>query len=361
MSHKFVLVASLLLLFSFMILTKSDNMAYAQADHNRYQETANRIRANYDSNFMMLTDKAQNHYATRMYRFTGEYYYAQQVVDEVLQISARLNTYAVNIQSKSWRLIKAQEMIDELPLTRRGTLRKKALKNTADKRFAMHLIYQMAKLDEYGLQHPSHDLFVAYLKQAELYELMMSSDFIKAYAAQAANYVYWLKQLDIFDWRESFHSAFQFTYPDKRDDKLDRHEFNNKLYGLTHIILADSHYYQRPVSAGKHRWILKYFQQQQQRILAYAKEDILAEIGLCYLLAGLNNHPTLTAVKKHINGAVDNNKNMILSLSGSDNLSHGEHRNVLAYAVLNWPSVIYPGPKLLDYEDLRNQLPLMYR
>lgn len=328
---------------------------------NKYLATANRIRNNYDSNYVKLSGSAQNHYAVRMYRLTGETYYAQQSGSEVYQITDRLNFYLKNIDSEEWRDGQAQSMINALPNTRRGKLRQKALMGTQDKRFALYLVYQMAKLNEYGIKHPGHENFVAYLKQADLQDLLMSADFIHAYAAQVANYVYWLKYTDVVDWTADLKPAFENAYPDHKDDELTKNEFNNKLYGLTHIVLADSNYYQRSVSLTEHTWILDYFKMRQDRIVDKSKEDIQAEIGLCFLLAEIDDHPTLNAMKKVINDAVHPDKNMVLSISGSDNLSSGEHRNVLAYALLNWPEKLHQGPFLMKDKKMKANLPLVYQ
>ncbi|WNC67958.1 DUF3541 domain-containing protein [Thalassotalea nanhaiensis] len=333
----------------------------AQEIKDKYLATANRIRSNYDSNYVKLSNSAQNHYAVRMYRLTGEKYYAQQSGTEVYQITDRLNFYLQNLDSETWRNKQAQAMIDALPNTRRGKLRQKALKGTEDRRFALYLVYQMAKLDEYGIEHPGHEKFVAYLKQADLHDLLMSADFIHAYAAQVANYVYWLKYTNVVDWTEDLKPAFENAYPDHQDDELSKNEFNNKLYGLTHIVLADSNYYQQKVSLSEHAWILDYFEMRQDRIVEKSKEDIQAEIGLCFLLAGVDDHPTLNAMKQVINDAVHPDKNMVLSISGSDNLSLGEHRNVLAYALLNWPEKLHLGPYLMKDKKMKANLPLVYQ
>ncbi|NMP17212.1 DUF3541 domain-containing protein [Thalassotalea sp. Y01] len=346
----------------FAVASPSRSEDLAEQDlAEQYKLTAERIRNNYDSNYVRLATYAQNHYAVRMYRLTGETYYAQQSGAEVYQITDRLNMYADNLSNSKWREQQAQKMIDRLSNTRRGKLRKKTLQGTGDKRFALYLIYQMAKLNEYGLKHPAHEQFVNYLKHADLHDFMMSADFIHAYAAQVANYVYWLKYIGVVDWTGDLRAAFENAYPDDKDDQLSKNQFNNKLYGLTHIVLADSNYYQQMVSKEKHAWILDYFEKRQQRIEKKSKEDIQAEIGLCYLLAGLNDHPTLAAMQREINDAVDPEKNMVLSISGSDSLSYGEHRNVLAYALLNWPKKLYQGPFLLEDKKMKASLPLVYQ
>ncbi|WP_286267277.1 DUF3541 domain-containing protein [Thalassotalea atypica] len=326
-----------------------------------YQQSANKIRAEYDSNFLKLKTSAQNHYAARMYRLTGDTHYASQAVNEVYQISERLDDYANSLDSATWRVEQARAMIDRLPTTKRGKRRKNALANTGDKRFALYLVYQLAKLNEYGLEHPAHQQFIRYLKQADLHDLLMSPQFIKAYAAQVANYVYWLKTMDVVDWTGELKMAFESAYPDAYDQKLTKSEFNNKVYGLTHIILADSNYYQNLVSATEHQWILDYFERHEDRIVNKTKADIQAEVGLSFLLTEQGQHKTLKAMKVSIQNAIHPTKDRVLSSKGNDDLSKGEHRNVLAYALLNWPDKLFKGPILNEHPELKRRLPSHYQ
>ncbi len=367
MIHDILSKWAYLLLVSLTLLLISGRQVLAQQALDKtdlevkYQQSAAQIRQNYDQNFIRLSQSAQNHYAPRMYRLTGEYYYAEQSGSEIYQITDRLTYYQQNLKSKDWREQQAQKMIDNLPKTRRGKLRSKAFQGSGDKRFALYLIYQMAKLNEYGLQHPGHDQFVAYLKQVDLNGLLMSESFIHAYAAQVANYVYWLKYLQIEDWTGQLQAAFAKAYPDSNDGKLKKNAFNNKLYGLTHIILADSNYYQSYVSAQKHQWILDYFAKNADRIVTKSKEDIQAEVGLCFLLTKQWDSAVLAQMQATIHAAIDPKHVMIPSVKGNTNLSLGEHRNILAFALLNWPKELHQGPFPLQDKKLKKNLPLIYQ
>jgi hypothetical protein len=173
--------------------------------------------------------------------------------------------------------------------------------------------------------------------------------------------VYWLKSIGIADWTAGLKPAFEKAYPGDQDQNLDHDGFNNKLYGLTHIVLADSEYYQKPVSYTEHQWILEYFTNHQDRIIKESTADIQAEIGLCFLLAGLDGHPTLDTMRGVIKRAVHPEKDIVLSVTGDDNLSSGEHRNMLAYALLAWPDTLHDGPNLIENQKWRSSLPLAYQ
>ena len=56
-------------------------------------------------------------------------------------------------------------------------------------------------------------------------------------------------------------------------------------------------------------------------ILNRAKEDVIAEVGITFLLAGLENDPTLEKIRKHIRASIDPTEGMIPSKDGGFELS----------------------------------------
>lgn len=332
----------------------------ASKEDKRFASAAKNIRTKYDSEFIEMRASAQNHYAARMYRLTGESHYATGVVNEVFQIHDRVTNFSKKIDSKEYRFAEANKLIDSLPNTRRGKLRRSALQDTGDQRFALYVLYQLAKLDEYGLKHPQEDKIVSYLKTLDLEKLILSKDFIKAYAAQVANYVYWAYQLEVGDWRAALNVAFQKAYPNDKDEKLSKSQFQNKIYGLTHIVIAASEYYQSTTSEETFGWIIDYFTANIDRIVDKTKSDVHAEVGISYLLVNRKNDMSLLRLQKEVVKAIDPEKNMILSVKGDDDISIGEHRNILAYALLAWPEQLTRGPRLLEDEKWKKSLPVDY-
>jgi len=64
--------------------------------------------------------------------------------------------------------------------------------------------------------------------------------------------------------------------------KISKEEYQSFVYSMTHIIIADSKYYQRFVSG--HKWIIDYFVNNIEMIVNRTTLDILAEVGLCLRL-----------------------------------------------------------------------------
>lgn len=87
-----------------------------------------------------------------------------------------------------------------------------------------------------------------------------------------------------------------------------------------------------------------------------AKPDIVAEIGIAFLLAGLEDDPVVLKTRQFIQAAVDKERGMLPSTSGDFNLSLGEYRNVLAIMLLDWRSV-NPAPRASKHSKVFADLP----
>jgi hypothetical protein len=171
---------------------------------------------------------------------------------------------------------------------------------------------------------------------------------IGIYAAQVANYAYFLHQLGVMDLRREVEAAFRRHYPPERVAELDDAEYRNWLYGLTHFVIADSRYYQRKADPEVHAWVLEALEREAAGIMTRATADIQAEVALAFQLAGRDDHPLVGRVREALVAAVDPASGIIPSPSGEKGLAGGEHRNVLAIMVLRWPGHLYPGPDLSD-------------
>jgi hypothetical protein len=214
----------------------------------------------------------------------------------------------------------------------------------------------MARANEYGLKHKEDAKLRQVIRRYDFNKYATDPEMIRAWAAQLANQVFWLKQLGEQDVTQAFIESFKATYPDNEDKKLSKQQYGNKLYGLTHIIFADSQYYQRLVSEKQYQWIYDYFRANIDTILLRAKEDIIAEVGISFLLAGLEDDPIVAKTRDAIRKSIDKDKGMIPSVSGDFDLAYGEHRNVLAIMLLDWQSV-NKAPTIEQHPRVFSRLP----
>ena len=306
---------------------------------SRYQQDAELIKHTFESQLYTLNASTAGHYGLRMFRQTLDSKYSAAVWSDMARVTSTLNEIATEIHTRKQAKTYGQKKLQYYKTkgTVRTQMRYEATKDKPEYLFlGIDLLGAMARADEYGLKHKDDKHLHNLIRQFDFKPYATDPEMIKAWAAQLANQVYWLRQLDEQDVVDDFILAFQKTYPDSQDKQLTDQQYTNKIYGLTHIIFAASEYYQQPIDNKEFAWIYDYFDKNIEQILIRTKEDVVAEVGISYLLAGKLNSPTLADTQATIAHAIDMKKGMIPSTDGDFNLRKGEHRNVLAIMLLNW-------------------------
>ncbi|MGF1764025.1 DUF3541 domain-containing protein [Aliivibrio kagoshimensis] len=304
-----------------------------------FERDADEIKQTYEPQLYTFSAFKRGHYGLRMYRQTQELKYKGAVWSDLARVASRLNEITTElyepeaIKAYSEKRIEGYENSDAV----RRQLRYEATVEQPEYLFlGIDLLGSMARADEYGLKHREDDKLRAIIRRYDFSKYATDPEMIEAWAAQLANQVYWLKQLGEQDVTEEFIEAFRKTYPDGKDDTLTDQQYMNKLYGLTHIIIAASGYYQHEIKQAEYQWIFDYYRNNMDSIMRRSKEDVIAEIGINFLLAGEYDDPIVTRTKQHIQASIDREHMMVPSVNGSVDLDDGEHRNVLAVMLLNW-------------------------
>ncbi|MCL2919278.1 DUF3541 domain-containing protein [Shewanella litorisediminis] len=318
------------------------------------------IKQELEANLFELPPRVQGHYGIRMYRMTGDEKYANAALVDLFAVTESQAYYACNLDKPGFISTAAEEAIAALGKGPRATARKKALDDFPEFLFYTDVLLRFgSRIDEFGLLGPCHDKMIAALKATDLKRGLTSPDMIESWAAQLANYVYWAKQLGVGDYLKDYRDAFNRVYPDSRDKRLDKAQFRNKLYGMTHFVFAASGYYQSPVDATEFAWVLDYFEANIDRILKDGTNDIIAEVGVSFLLAGKGDSHVVSQTRRHIVNAFDKKHDIIPSPRGNPDLALGEHRNMLAMMLLRWPETLTPGPYLAELKATKKSLPKM--
>ena len=330
----------------------------ACASRNQLTETevAAGIKQTFENNMFRLPPRVQGHYGLRLYRVTGDHKYLYPSLFDYYVVLDRINTISNHLNEQDYISNKAIELTAAMSKGTRGKARRQAIRKFPDFIFyANYLLSYSARLDDFGVAIPSN--IRQALKNYDFLPGLTNKVMIRAWAAQSANYVYWLRKLGIVDHSKAFKRAFLAAYPDDEDHQLSRWHLRNKLYGLTHFIFAGSDYYQHYVSLAEFGWILDYFEKNKQLILQAATDDIAAELGLCFLLMKQSGHPIVKLTKARMINSYIADAGMIPSISGKVELATAEHRNVLAYMLLRWPKILTRGPYFYQIEKIHRYLP----
>ncbi|MCC4831991.1 DUF3541 domain-containing protein [Shewanella sp. 10N.7] len=324
-----------------------------------HQQVRSAIQVNLEQNMYSLPPRIQGHYGLRMYRMTGDEKYTNAALIDLITITERQNYFACNIDKPKFIEQQANEAISVLGKGPRAKARKKALKPFPEFIFYSDILLRYAsRTDELGFMGPCHQKMVTALKAYDLKPALTDPKMIKSWAAQLINYAYWAEQLEVGNYVDDYKQAFIAAYPNDKDSELDKRQFRNKLYGMTHFIFAASGYYQQEVSAKEFKWILDYFDDNIDRILTDATDDIISEVGISFYLTGLRDHPVIKKTQNHIAASFNPEYQLIPSPRGNPDMVMGEHRNVLAMMLLDWPETLHKGPYLAETKATMKYLPV---
>lgn len=313
------------------------------------REAGRAIQAIYDAALHELPHDKQRHYAQRLYRIGGDPAYLAPMEAHGRRLLSQLQHDIAGLEEPGYGAARGREIVaGHARRTDKQRARQAMLSEWGEVAFGRQLLFRLIQADYYGLlvRLPEHDRALDYLASLEWRAFLTDPEVIRIYAAQVANQTEFLHQLGIVDLRREVRVAFQRVYPPTDTALLDEAAYHNRLYGMTHVVIADSRYYQRWVEPERHAWILDAFSREIDRIVNEATADIQAEVALSFLLAGQANHPAVGRIRQALVAAIDPQSGIIPSTSGSTDLIHGEHRNVLAIMVLTWPGQLHPGPDL---------------
>ena len=322
-------------------------MSQASDSNSQSKAIAEKIKAKYDAVLSGLDQDTQRHYAQRMYRQTGDTNYIAPIRVQFKLELRQLQNDLDSINDDKYLEKRIEYLLEDFNRDgRKGKARYWLFKRSGSMIFDLNLLYIANNLHDAGIEtSPNNKVYqrtLEHLKNIAFEKFLLDEEVIEKYGAQAVNYIYYLYDLNLTDIRDDYRIAFQKFYNDKCE--LDRYQFRDKIYGMTHFIFAASDYYQKTLNADQFDWIFDFINNNINRILDDATADIIAEVGLCYLLADQNNHPIVALCQNSVMQKFDEKQSMVLSPSGDNNPESGEHRNILAYMLLNWTDSLYQGP-----------------
>jgi len=306
------------------------------------------IKNIYEKNLFFLPLKTQFHFALRLYRITGNKKYILPILNYSKVILPQTILMIEKFSKRTFLKMLSERLFFSLPSFRKiFKERKKFFKKRKELLYYFRLIENLYLLKNFGFFETPYKSFfekgLNSLSKIKFDEILFEKKLFSIFSTQIINYVYYLNDLKIADFQKKLLENFHSFFLKEKNETF--HKFQNKIYGLTHFIICDSHYYQKFASKRKNEWILKIFEKEISKILK-TNVDLVAEVGLCFKLC-----------RKSSFGIEMIEKYLIREFSwklkyypyGGKNLARAEHRNILTYMFLRGFKKLYPGPNLRKY------------
>lgn len=323
------------------------------SDRLSHGHIASRILTTYQQALPTLPLEIQKHFCLRMYRLTGDTAWLPPVLSDLHNVIATLKSDRDSLVNAEYYNRRIDSLAADFARETRKSRSRRALFEGRDNiRLQLDWLYKLSTIDDYQITDSNVSQVCQETKNRlqmdRLAAFLLDTQTISVYAAQAANAVEYLRQLGLAEIRGDFYRRFLEVFPDSVDRKLDDRQFGDKVYGLTHIIISASGYYQHTLDRCAHAWILDYFSANRKRILKRLPADLISEVGVCFLLCEDSTNALVNLCRQKVAEQFDSKAGLIRSPLGNTDLSTSEHRNVLAYMLLSWSGKLWPGPSLAD-------------
>lgn len=329
------------------------------------QAMAHSIRSLLESNLFRFSADVQRHYAERLYRMTGEEDYLPPMIGYVMTVNSQLVRDAARYREPAYRQRRTDALLGGESATclnlGKSQERRALLRKWGDIAFSLEVLCRLNIVRSYGVLGSGwfdhRDAWIDIVDDPRIAEFVVDPEVIRVYGAQAATFVYYLHDLGVRDQRDAFSAAMRREVNGERPGGQP-FDFTLRIYSLTHLVLAASRFYQQPVERAEFAWVYEDFDRNLDAIINNTRPDVIAEVGLCYALAGEVDSPDVARLRAALEKAFRPDLGMIPAVDGTHQLQPGEHRNVLALMLLTWPGRLHPGPNLPDYEMWRKLQPV---
>lgn len=299
----------------------------------------------------VLENYRRFHWYIRRYRMTGEERYKDEVYKSFLIIKPKI-IKTFDSLSTTEGIIKHSK--DFLSGYKKQSLRKELrflfYQDNPEVTIYLSALDYLFTLKSLGLDGSPeikalYEKGVEYFENNDVSEILLSPEFVRIYPSGSANMINFLAFLGISDNRQKqidiSEIYWQTIEPENHGIWLD------KIYALTHIVIASSNYYQNVVKREEFEWIFKYFEENIEEILKTERTDAIAEVGLSFKLIGDFENQVLVKVKDYLAQRFDEGVGYIPKETALG-INKAEHRNILAVMVLSDYDKLYKGPNIGD-------------
>lgn len=303
------------------------------------------IKDFFDANIEKLSLPRKQQYASRMYRLTGQRKYRTIVFANAGLNLKSLAEIRESISNLGKARMNGRKILDHwrendwYRKMRRLSLYSSMPEYLTYRKAVFHLLkiknYKMKNL----LREPIYKESINILRTIDFKRYILKDNVIRRDPSQNINMVYWLCELGIMDIKEDFKKILFKVFPLSGPSKNDL-EFQNHIYAYTHIIIAESRFYQIfPKKGTELSKIVNFLSSNLDLILTRGSTDMVAEVGVALRLMQDNDRES--QIESFL---VSRYNGKYIKMGNYRNLNKLQHTNMLAIMYLMNFRKLHEGP-----------------
>ncbi len=325
------------------------------------EEIAEEIAKTFENRSYVLNFIHRSHFMVRLYRTTNNDMFLNPVIERFLIEKEEIMKDFDNLNKKRYIEKRSDELFDYLEKKHdiKHLKRAELFRRRKEFLFYYHIMQHLYFWRVFDLnkgkmrKHYSNGIkfLKKFLKDDDFEHFFFDTDMIKYFGTQLVNCVYYMKHLGLVDITKKFNKRYKEVFDDRKDKELSDYLYKNKIYGLTHFVIAGTNYYQRYSSKREFGWILSYFKKNIRTIIKRTNPDICCEVGLCFKLCKVNAKKELDLLRKHIIRKFS--KKLGYIPRGKKTMDSSEHTAAVSYLFLSNFKKLYKGPNIREEVDKR--------
>ena len=246
----------------------------------------------YEKNIFWLTPYKLGHFFTRAYKITGDEKY-KNILSYFMLLNNpdTLEKFFNSIKKGSFKYQAKKNNLCSRPRIKERYL---YYQQNPKAKLYLDVLQYLIYVDKFNLW----DLFIpgkkkgliSIFKKEDFEKIFLNEEAIKTNGSYVFNALAILNKLEVCDLTKKALVIFKNIYFDEKfliKKKLTTDDLISLFYSLTHIIIADTFYYER--YCKKYDWIIKFFSKNLEFVIKNSTDDLLAEIGLCFKLCKKEN------------------------------------------------------------------------
>jgi len=313
-----------------------------------YENAAQRIISVYEKNFNKLDDAHRLHWLIRRYRISGDTIHKKDILrDYKIELSRKIPILkklgSIHEEKKAGlKILASIKFGPRKEKCRRLYLKKPELLTYID---SLQFLFttKSFRLDKSPTVESFYQNALNFFKTNNVAKYFLAKEFILANPAEAANMIYYLDYLEISDSVEKLLLSFKRHFHNAIANEVN--EWLDKIYALTHLAIAASHYYQDFIEEGKFRWLYDYLEEDVKQITENTNPDVVAEVGICFKVGRCFQGEAVDEIRRYLLTKIDSKLGYI-PRAKKNTLNKAEHRNILAVMALSDFKRLYRGPNL---------------